>query len=143
MVPFVLIEGPAAGWLRDLGLLHREEQFTELSFPDRAALPVAVAVGSPISFDIALRNREGDATSYRWKTVVTTMTTDAHESTVELARGHVRLDRGEVRRIPVVGIAPEPPGPAVVRVSLVARDEAIDFRVAIVAVADGSPPSSG
>jgi hypothetical protein len=143
LAPFVLIDGPAVGWLRDLGLLDRDGQFTELSFPDRVALPTSVTVGSPISFDIALHNREGEATNYRWKAVVTSRATGTAESTVELARGRVRLDSSEDRRILVVGIAPEPPGPATVRVSLAARNQAIDFRVAIVAVADGAPASTG
>ena len=69
--------GPAAGWLRDLGLLDRDEQFTELYFPDRRALPTTATVGSPIAFDVAVRNREGEATSYRWKAVVTVGGRDA------------------------------------------------------------------
>jgi len=140
LVPFFVIGGPGAGWLRDLGIVDRDERFTELSFPDRGALPASVTVGAPISFDVEIRNREGEATSYRWKAVVTTGPRDV-VSDVELARGGVRLDDGEARRIPVVAPAPEPPGPAVVRVTLVSRDEAIDFRFAIVAVA-GDPASS-
>jgi hypothetical protein len=137
LLPFVLIDGPAAGWLRDLGLLDRDERFTELYFPDRRALPAAVAPGAPIAFDIALRNREGGPTSYRWKAVVTTGGTD-----VDLARGRARIDDGEVRRVPVDGPAPEPAGPAVVRVTLVGRTETIDFPVSIAPVADVAPPPS-
>jgi hypothetical protein len=138
LVPFVVIEGPAAGWLRDLGLLDRDERFTELFFPDRRALPATATVGSPITFDVAVRNREGEATSYRWKAVVSSGGRDS-----DLARGHVRMNNGEVRRIHVAGTAPEPPGPAVVRVTLVARRESIDFRTTIVPVASGATPSSG
>jgi len=57
LVPFLLIEGPAGGWLRDLGVLDRDERFTELSFPDRRSLPPTAVIGSPITFDIALHNR--------------------------------------------------------------------------------------
>jgi hypothetical protein len=128
--------------LRDLGIVDRDERFTELSFPDRGALPTSVTAGAPISFDIEIRNREGETTSYRWKAVVMAEPRD-EASAVELAGGDVRLDDGEARRIPVVGPAPEPPGPAVVRVTLVSRDEAIDFRFAIVAVAGDPSPSPG
>ena len=137
LIPFVLIEGPGSQWLRNLGVLDRDERFTELYFPDRRALPDATTVGSPITFDVAVRNVEGEATSYRWRAVVSAGGRD-----VDLAEGRVRLDDGEVRRIPVVGPAPEPPGLAVVRVTLVARDESIDFPVEIVAVA-GVPPPAG
>ena len=133
LVPFVFIEGPGAGWLRDLGLVDRDERFTELYFPDRRALPTTSSVGAPIAFEIALHNLEGEATSYRWKAVVTTDGRD-----VDLARGRVRLDDGEVRRIPVSGATPGPPGLAVVQVALVGRDEAIDFRVEVAEF--GSPP---
>ncbi len=143
LVPFVLIEGPGAGWLRDLGVLDRDEQFTELSFPDRTALPASVVVGAPIAFDVEVRNREGGTTSYRWKAVVSSTTTTGAASTVELAHGRVRLDDGDARRIPVEGTAPAPAGSAVVRVTLVGRDEAVDFRVAIVALAEGAPAASG
>ena len=142
LVPFVLIEGPGASWLRDLGVLDRDEHFTELSFPERTALPTSVVVGAPIAFDVEIRNREGETTSYGWKARVTS-TTAGGGSTVELAHGRVRLDDGEARRISVDGPAPPPPGAAVVRVTLVGRDEAVDFRVAIVALAEGAPPASG
>jgi hypothetical protein len=137
LVPFVLIGGPASSWLDDLGLVDREERFTELSFPERAALPTSVDVGSPIAFDFALRNREGTSTVYRWRAVVEGRAADG--SDVVLARGRVRLDDGETRRQPVAAPAPGPAGPAVVWVTLVAREEAIDFRLAIVAVDDGTP----
>jgi hypothetical protein len=136
LVPFVIIEGPGAGWLRDIGWLDRDQRFTELSFPDRRALPTTATVGSPIAFDIEVHNVEGEATSYRWKAVVSAGGRD-----VDLARGRVRLDDGEARRIPVAGPTPEPPGLAVVRVTLVAREEAIDFPVEIVPVAGISPPA--
>ena len=98
LVPFLVIEGPAAGWLRDLGVLDRDEQFTELFFPDRRALPTTATVGSPVAFDISVRNVEGAATSYRWRAVVSAGGRD-----VELAHGGARLANGEVRRIHVVG----------------------------------------
>ncbi len=142
LVPFFVIGGPGAGWLRDLGIVDRDERFTELSFPDRSGLPASVTVGAPISFDVEIRNREGEATSYRWKAVVTTGPRD-EASDLELARGGVRLDDGEARRIPVVGPAPGLAGPGIVRVSLVGRDEAIDFRLAIVAVADDPTAPTG
>jgi len=138
LLPFVVIDGPAAGWLRGIGLLDRDEQFTELFFPDRQALPTTVTVGSPISFNFSLHNREGETVAYRWKAVVVAGGTD-----VDLARGRSRLDDGEVLRIPVVGPAPDPVGPAIVRVTLVGRDEAIDFRVTIVALADVAPAPPG
>ncbi len=138
LVPFVIIGGPGAGWLRDLGVLDRDEQFTELYFPDRGALPTTAAVGSPIAFDIAVHNVEGEAVAYRWRAVISAPGND-----VVLARGRFRLENGEVRRIPVVGEAPESLGPAVVRVSLVAREESIDFPITIVAVAADAPPASG
>jgi hypothetical protein len=135
LVPFLLVEGPTGGWLRDLGVLDRDERFTELFFPDRRSLPPQTAVGSPLAFDIALHNREGRATSYRWKAEVSSAGTE-----VELARGDVRLEDGDVRRIHVVGTTPPPVGPAVVRVTLVARPEAIDFRTAV--VAPGAVPAA-
>jgi len=140
LLPFLVIQGPAGGSLRDLGVLDRDERFTELSFPDRRSLPRISVIGSPITFDIALHNREGRATSYRWKAVVSRDGGD-----VDLAQGDVRLEDGDLRRIHVVGTAPPPPGPAVIRVTLVARPEAIDFRTAIVAaaVAVPPPPASG
>ena len=138
LVPFLFIEGPAAGWLRDLGLLDRDEQFTELYFPDRAALPTTAAVGSPITFDVEVHNVEGEAMSYRWKAVVSTSGND-----VLLDRGRIRLDNGEARRIPVVGQAPESLGPAIIRVTLVAREESIDFPLTIVAVAGDAPSAPG
>jgi len=121
--------------LRDLGLLDRDERFTELSFPDRRSLPTTAAIGSPMTFDISVHNLEGEATSYRWKAVVSLSGRD-----MDLAQGGVRLDDGEVRRISVVGSTPEPPGPAVVRVKLVARQESIDFAVTILPVAVVAPP---
>ena len=138
LVPFILIEGPAAGWLRDLGLLGREERFTELYFPDRSALPSTATIGAPLAFDFSLHNREGDTTTYRWKVSVTVSGTG-----VELAHGHARLDDGEVRRISVVGSTPEPAGAAVVRVTLVAREESIDFPISVAPVADAAAPPSG
>jgi len=135
LVPFVLIEGPGAGWLRDLGVLDRDEQFTELYFADRRALPTTAVTGAPLAFDVVVHNVEGEATDYRWKAVVS-----AGGRNVDLARGRVRLDDGEARRILVVGSTPEAPGPALVRVTLVAREEAIDFPVEIVAVAGVAPP---
>ncbi len=134
LVPFLVIEGPGAGWLRDLGVLDRDEQFTELFFPDRRALPTEVAVGAPVAFDISVHNLEGKATSYRWRAVVSAGGRD-----VDLAQGSLRLENGEARRIHVVGAAPAPAGPAVVRVELVARKEAIDFPITIVAVAGPAP----
>ncbi len=138
LLPFVVIGGPGAGWLRDLGLLGRNEKFTELYFPDRRALPLTVTVGAPMKFDFTLHNREAAAKSYRWKVVLTSGGTD-----VDLARGRVRLDDGEIRRISVATPTPEPPGPAVVRVMLVAREESIQFPITIVPVADVSPAPAG
>jgi uncharacterized protein YfaS (alpha-2-macroglobulin family) len=138
LVPFLFIEGPAAGWLRDLGLLDRDEQFTELSFRDRAALPKTAAAGSAITFDIEVHNVEGEAVSYRWQAVVSGPADD-----VVLDRGRIRLDNGEARRIPVVGQAPASLGPATVRVTLVAREESIDFPVTIVAVAGDAATAPG
>lgn len=138
LAPFVILDGPVSGWLRDLGVLDRDEQFTELYFPDRRALPVTVAAGAPISFDFALHNLEGEATSYRWKAVVS-----AGGSAADLGRDDVRLESGEVRRIHVTGGAPASLGRAVVRVELVARTEAIDFPVTVVAVANRAAPPTG
>ncbi len=138
LVPFLVIEGPGAAWLRDLGVLDRDEQFTELFFPDRRALPAEAAVGSPVAFDITVHNVEGKATSYRWRAVVSTA-----GRAVDLAQGSLRLENGEARRVHVVGAAPAPPGRAVVRVKLVARAEAIDFPITIVAVAGGTPAAPG
>jgi hypothetical protein len=137
LAPFVILEGPVSGWLRDLGVLDRDEQFTELYFPDRRALPVTVAAGAPISFDFAVHNVEGEATSYRWKASVS-----SGASAAELGHGAIRLGNGDARRIHVSGGAPAAFGRAVVRVQLVARTEAIDFPVTVVALADGaaSPP---
>jgi hypothetical protein len=137
LVPFVLIEGPGSRWLGDLGVLDRDERFTELYFPDRRALPTTTVAGAPLAFEIAVRNVEGATTSYRWRATVSTGGRD-----VGLADGRVRLDDGEVRRIPVVGPTPEPPGLAVVRISLVTREESIDFPVEIVAV-EGVAPTPG
>jgi hypothetical protein len=137
LVPFIVIAGPGAGWLRDLGVLDRDEQFTELFFPDRRALPTEAAVGSAVSFDISVHNLEGKATSYRWRAVVSAGGRDAN-----LAQGSLRLENGEARRIHVVGAAPAPPGRAIVRVRLVGRTEAIDFPITIVAVG-GTPPAPG
>jgi hypothetical protein len=138
LAPFVILEGPLSGWLRDLGVLDRDEQFTELYFPDRRALPVTVAAGAPISFDFALHNVQGEATDYRWKAVVS-----AGGSAADLGRGAIRMENGEVRRIHVAGGAPTALGRAVVRVELVARTEAIDFPVTVVSVADGAAPPTG
>lgn len=138
LVPFLVITGPAGGWLRDLGVLDRDERFSELYFPDRRSLPATAVVGAPVTFDIAVHNREGEATSYRWKAVVSSDGGD-----VDLAQGRVRLADGDLRRIHVVGTVPPPPGPAVVRVTLVARPEAIDFGTTVVPPAEGAPPTSG
>jgi hypothetical protein len=135
LVPFILLEGPAAGWLRDLGLLDRDERFTELFFPDHRKLPDTATIGSPLGFDISVHNVEGEATSYQWKAVVSASGRD-----VDLAQGSLRLDDGEVRRISVVGSTPEPPGPAVVRVKLVARKESIDFPITVLPGAVVAPP---
>jgi hypothetical protein len=138
LAPFVILEGPVSGWLRDLGVLDRDEQFTELYFPDRRALPVTVAPGAPIAFDFALHNVEGEATSYRWKASVS-----SGAGATELGHGAVRLGNGEARRIHVSGGAPTALGRAFVRVQLVARTEAIYFPVTVVAVGGGAAPPSG
>ncbi len=142
LLPFVVM-GAAGGWLRDLGVVDRDERFTELSFPDRAALPTSAAVGSQIPFEIMIRNREGEATQYRWTVVATTGGPDAARSGAAPARGRVGLENGEARRIPLVVAAPAAAGPGIVRVSLVGRDEAIDFRLSIVSLEDDSATSTG
>jgi hypothetical protein len=126
LVPFVLIQGPGAGLLRDLGLVERRERFTELAFPDHLALPTTGSVGAPIQFDFSLRNREGRAITYRWRAVVSS---PGHDE--PLANGRIRLDDGARRSTHVAGAIAGPAGAAVVRVELVARDESIDFPLAV------------
>lgn len=116
--------------LSELGLLSTDEAFTELYFPDHAALPDVVQEGMPIEFDFSIRNREGRTISYRWELRIGSPESSA-DDTVVAASGQVRLADGEVRSVHVEHVATGTAAPTSVEVVLVDRSESIRFPVTI------------
>ncbi len=127
LMPFVFIEGPGAGLLRSLGLIDRNESFSELYFPGRTVRPVTAVAGAPLTFDFSVRNREGAPTTYRWQVRLGPVGSE----TAGLAHGLIRLGDREARTVHVDALAPGPPGPTTVSVVLVGRSEAIHFPLTI------------
>jgi hypothetical protein len=138
LVPFVVIDGPGAAVLTRLGLVDDDEPFTELFLVDRAQLPDELAAGAPIIFDFAIRNNEGEATTYEWQVRFESpgsapdgQTSTAVASRTILDSGELRLDDHEESSVHVEAVAPDAVGPATIRVVLAGRDEAIQVPVVV------------
>ena len=134
LVPFVIIEGPGARLLGDLGLTDQDESFTELYFPAPSQLPGELTQGAPLEFDFSIRNDEGTPITYRWQVRLAADGADVDDpNSTLLDSGELRLDDGESGGVRVERVTPEALGPTTVGVVLVGRDEAIHFPVLVVA----------
>jgi hypothetical protein len=118
-----LLSGPASGLLRRAGLLPAADRFTAMSFPDPASLPATYAPGAPIRFSFQILDLEGHAVTYEWIAEETTGVT-----TRALGSGSLTAAPGRPSTVHVTATLAGP-GPAIVRIRLVGRTEAVQFRV--------------
>jgi hypothetical protein len=137
LLPLAIIDGPARSALERWGWVDRDQQFTELYFPDHLALPDRALAGEPLRFEFSVRNREGASRTYRWEVVIGRSGTPATGGAI--AAGELQVGHDEVRVVAVEPIIDLPPGDAVVTVALVGRREAIHFPV-VVDTHDGATP---
>ena len=118
-----LLSGPASGLLRRAHLLPAADHFTAMSLPDPATLPATYAPGEPIRFDFQILDLEGHAVTYQWIAEEATGGT-----TRALGSGSLTAGPGRPSAVQVTA-ALTGPGPATVRIRLVGRTEALQFRV--------------
>jgi hypothetical protein len=117
-----LLSGPAARLLSRAGLLPTAERFTAMSF-DPATLPATYAPGAPIRFGFQILDLEGHAVTYQWIAEEATGGT-----TRALGSGSLTAAPGRPSTVHVTATLAGP-GPAIVRIRLVGRTEALQFRV--------------
>lgn len=129
VLPFAVIQSPAASLLRRAGVLARPDSFTELYFPDPALLPTRPLPA--ITFTFAIHNLQQRPMTYTW-TADATVT----GGTTSLGRGAAPVAPGATATISVSAplpawnahlVGPFLPAPTRVRVTLQHPAQSIDF----------------
>jgi hypothetical protein len=122
LVALLIIQGPASSLLRQWGLLARPDSYTELSFPNRAQLPVVTTAGQQVVFQFTIHNNEHRTVTYRWAATVV-----VGGNTAPLDQGTVRLRQGALSTVDARGVVPVLGPTVMIKVALPAQGQWIDF----------------
>jgi hypothetical protein len=122
LAALLIIQGPASSLLRQWGVLARPDSYTELSFPNRADLPVVTTAGQQVAFQFTIHNNEHRTVTYRWAASVVVGGT-----TAALDDGTVQLRQGAISTVDAGGVVPVVGPTVLIKVALPLQGQWIDF----------------